>query len=164
MGNTVLGMLAALALLVPAHADAAAPNGMPNATVEQLVTLAFSFSAGAHTESKTSVADCRKRDEGGWRCEATKISADRVKLVKVRLRDGYPIASEEPVPTLELAVDGICAYPYVVNGQRVPTGKPSQRLDRLGIALAGGGSVENFARLGYQARKAGWTPSGGWPS
>lgn len=45
MKTTVLGMLVALALLVPAHADAAAPNGMPNATVEQLATLAV-VSAG----------------------------------------------------------------------------------------------------------------------
>ena len=93
-----------------------------------------------------------------------KVSADRVKLVKARLRDDYPIASEEPEPTIELAVDGICAFPYVVNGQRMQTGKPSQRHDRLGIALAGGEKVEEFARHGWAARKAGWTPEGGWPS
>jgi len=52
-------------------ADAAAPNGMPNATVDQLATVAFSLSAGPHTESKTTVADCRRRDAGGWRCDAT---------------------------------------------------------------------------------------------
>ena len=91
-----------------------------------------------------------------------KVSADRVKLVKARLRDDYPIASEEPVPTLELAVDGICAFPYVVNGQRMANGKPSQRHDRLGIALAGGEKVEEFARLGYKARREGWTPEEGW--
>lgn len=87
-----------------------------------------------------------------------KVSADRVKLVKARLRDGYPLTSEDEFPTeatLELAVDGIAAYPFVVNGSRVAEGKASNRHDRLGIALAGGEKVEEFARLGYQARKAG---------
>lgn len=80
----------------------------------------------------------------------SKISADRVKLVKARLKDGYSIEQ------LELAVDGIGACPFVVNGQRTREGTPSQRHDRLGIALAGGEKVEEFARLGHQARKQGW--------
>lgn len=97
----------------------------------------------------------------------SKISADRVKLVKARLKDGYQIASEEWLPdhvTLELAVDGICAHRFVCNGQRSRSGSLAQRHDRLGIALGGGEKVEEFARLGYKARKAGWTPEGGWPS
>lgn len=87
-----------------------------------------------------------------------KTSADRVKLVKARLRDGYEISSEEwlpPEPTLELAVDGLCTFPYTVNGMRVKEGSASHRHDRLGIALGGGESVERFARMGYQARKDG---------
>lgn len=79
----------------------------------------------------------------------SKTSADRVKLVKSRLKDGY---SPEQI---ELAVDGIAAYPFVVNGTRTRTGRDSERHDRLGIPLGGGESVEKFAVLGYQARKAG---------
>lgn len=97
----------------------------------------------------------------------SKVSADRVKLVKARIKDGYAITDDDPFPdhaTLELAIDGIAAHPFVVNGQRVPAGKPSQRHDRLGIALGGGEEVEKFARLGYAARKAGWRPETGWPT
>lgn len=87
----------------------------------------------------------------------SKTSADRVKAVKARLKDGYSIEQ------LELAVDGISAYPYIgTGGQRFATGKPAQRHDRLGIALGGGEAVERFAVLGYAARKAGWTPEQGW--
>lgn len=96
-----------------------------------------------------------------------KVSADRVKAVKARLKDGYPITSDEHLPTdptLELAVDGICSHPFVVNGQRSRTGSQSQRHDRLGICLGGGEKVEEFARLGYAARKAGFTPAEGWPA
>ena len=79
----------------------------------------------------------------------SKVSADRIKLVKSRLKDGYTVEQ------LELAVDGIGAYRYVTNGHRTRTGNPTNRHDRLGIALAGGEKVEEFARLGYQARKEG---------
>jgi len=94
-----------------------------------------------------------------------KVSDDRVKTIKARIREGYEITSEDPLPThptLELAVDGIAAFPFVVNGTRVRNGEPSHRHDRLGIALGGGEKVEEFSRLGYQARKAGWTPEEGW--
>jgi hypothetical protein len=87
----------------------------------------------------------------------SKVSDDRVKLVKARLRDGYTFEQ------LELAVDGIGALPYVVNGSRKPTGTDSQRHDRLGIALGGGEKVEEFARLGYRARNQGWSVEDGWP-
>lgn len=110
-----------------------------------------------HPQGKEIVA-LIERWMRGTRHNKAKVSADRVKLVKSRLRDGYPLTSDDEYPaeaTLELAVDGIAAYPFVVNGQRVREGKPSQRHDRLGIALAGGEKVEEFARLGYQARKAG---------
>lgn len=97
----------------------------------------------------------------------SKVSADRVKLVKARIKDGYAITDDDPLPghaTLELAVDGLCAHRYVVNGHRVPDGTGSQLHDRLGICLAGGEAVEKFARLGYAARRAGWTPAEGWPA
>ena len=71
---------------------------------------------------------------------------------------------EDRIKLLADTIDGIAAHPFVVNGQRVPTGKPSQRHDRLGIALGGGEEVEKFARLGYAARKAGWRPETGWPT
>lgn len=90
-----------------------------------------------------------------------RTSADRIKLVKARIKDGYAVTSDDPLPTeatLELAVDGICAFPYVVNGHRQNHGSPAQRHDRLGIALEGGEAVEKFARLGYAARRAGWRP------
>lgn len=88
----------------------------------------------------------------------SKVSADRVKLVKARIKDGYEISAEEwlpDIPTLELAVDGIASHPFVVNGTRVPTGPKASRHDRLGIALGGGEKVEEFSRLGYKARKNG---------
>lgn len=89
----------------------------------------------------------------------SKTSADRVKLVKARLKDDYSIEQ------LELAIDGIAAYPYVgTGGQRFSKGKPGQRHDRLGIALGGGEAVEKFAVLGHEARGKGWTPEGGWPA
>lgn len=73
-------------------------------------------------------------------------AADRFDLVRSRLREGYTVAD------LELAIDGIGAFPYVINGQRVTEGKESQRHDRLGIALAGGESVERFANLGARTK------------
>jgi len=89
----------------------------------------------------------------------SKVSADRVKFVKARLKDDFTIEQ------LELAVDGICAFPYVgTGGQRFSKGKPGQRHDRLGIALGGGETVEKFAVLGHEARSKGWTPDGGWPA
>ena len=117
----------------------------------------------AHPQGAEIVALIERWKLGAGHPKA-KVSADRVKLVKARIRDGYPITSEQAEPTIELAVDGICAYPYVVNGRRMPAGEPSQRYDRLGIALAGGEKVEECSRLGYAARKAGWTPEGGWPT
>ncbi len=86
----------------------------------------------------------------------SKTSADRVKLIKARLKDGYSLDH------LELAIDGIAAFRFVVNGQRSQTGKPSQLHDRLGICLGGGEAVEKFALYGHEARKAGWTLEG-WP-
>lgn len=75
-------------------------------------------------------------------------AADRFDVIRARLAEGYTIEQ------IELAVDGIGAFRYVVNGNRVSSGKPGQRHDRLGIALGGGEAVERFAVLGYQARKA----------
>lgn len=79
----------------------------------------------------------------------SKVSADRVKLVKARLRDEYAVEQ------LELAIDGVCSFPFVVNAQRKTEGKPSQRFDQLSHALKSGEHVERFAVMGHEARKAG---------
>ena len=71
MTKMILGTLALVALLIPTTASAAAPNGMPDTTVENLTELAFSFSAGPFTDSRTNVRNCRKRGRKAWRCEAT---------------------------------------------------------------------------------------------
>jgi len=120
----------------------------------------------AHPQGAEIVALIERWKLGAGHPKA-KVSADRVKLVKARISDGYPITDDDPLPghaTLELAVDGLCAHRYVVNGHRVPDGTGSQLHDRLGICLAGGEAVEKFARLGYAARRAGWTPAEGWPA
>lgn len=76
-----------------------------------------------------------------------KVSKDRIEIVKARLKDGYDLDA------LELAIDGIGHFRYVVNGQRVRTGNPSQRHDALSLALKGGENLERFANLGAQARR-----------
>jgi hypothetical protein len=76
-----------------------------------------------------------------------KVSKDRVEIVKARLKDGYTLDQ------LALAIDGIGAFPYVINGQRVKEGKPSQRHDALSLALKGGENLERFANLGAQVKE-----------
>jgi hypothetical protein len=78
---------------------------------------------------------------------ANAYTADRFDVVKARLSEGYTVED------LELAVDGIGAFRYVVNGERTRNGTPAQRHDRLGIALGGGEAVERFANLGHRARR-----------
>lgn len=78
-----------------------------------------------------------------------KMSADRVKLIRARLHDGY--TPEQ----IALAIDGLAAAPYVVNAQRRSEGKDSQRYDQLKHALNGGQDLERFANLGHRARKQG---------
>lgn len=86
----------------------------------------------------------------------SKDSADRIKMVKSRLRDGYSIEQ------LEQAVDGIGAYRFVVAAKRAKDGHQSQRFDELSHAIGSGEKVEKAARLGYAARQQGWTLEGGW--
>lgn len=106
-----------------------------------------------------------------WReaCNHPKAKAGtaRVKLVAARIKDGYPVTSEEWLPsepTLELAIDGLAAYPYRVFNRRYAEGKPADRDDDLTAALKDEKHVELCARLGYKARQAGWTLEGGWPA
>lgn len=77
-----------------------------------------------------------------------KASKDRFDLIKARLKDGYTVEQ------IELAIDGLAAFPYVVNAQRSATGKDSQRYDQLKHCLKGGMELERFANLGFQARRA----------
>jgi len=74
-------------------------------------------------------------------------SKDRFDLVRARLTDGYDFEQ------IRLAIDGLAAFPFVVNAQRRSEGKPSQRYDQLKHALKGGTELERFANLGHQARK-----------
>ena len=94
-----------------------------------------------------------------------KVSKDRIRLVKARLSDGFPLSAEDHLPTeptLELAVDGIASHPYLLYGKRKRTGAESNRYDDLKDALGDAPKVEEAARAGYLARKKGWTAEG-WP-
>lgn len=79
--------------------------------------------------------------------KANIYAADRFDVVKARLREGY-----EP-KDIELAIKGIGAFPYVVEGQRMRYGTRGQKHDRLGIACGSGENLERMANLGHQARK-----------
>ena len=79
----------------------------------------------------------------------SKVSADRVKLVKSRLKDGYSI--EE----LQLAIDGLAAFPYRVYDKRLPNGRPADRHDQLKDALGDSERLEKLANLGAEARRNG---------
>lgn len=111
----------------------------------------------AHPLGKEIVALIERWKLGAGHAKS-KTSGDRIKLVKARLKDGYSVEQ------IALAIDGLAAHPYVVNAQRRPRGKDSQRYDQLKNALNGGQDLERFANLGHNARKAGWTPEEGWPT
>lgn len=89
------------------------------------------------------------------------LGGPRVKLVKARLKDGYPIQGDNEA-SLELAIDGICAYPFQVYDRRSAKGRKQDRRDDFELALKDEKHVESLARLGWKARREGWTPEGGW--
>lgn len=89
--------------------------------------------------------DAWKRHTGHPKANAN--AGDRFDVVKARLAEGY--TPED----IELAIEGIGARPYVVEGQRVKHGGRGQRFDRLGIVCGGGEQIEKFAVIGYEARK-----------
>lgn len=93
----------------------------------------------------------------------TKLGKPRVKLVKARLRDGFPITSSETEPTLELAIDGVAAYPYRVYNRRQKEGRPSDLDNGFDRALQDEKHVEELSRYGWKARQEGWTVENGWP-
>ncbi len=95
-----------------------------------------------------------------------KIGVARLRMVRARIKDGFAITLDEgadPEPTLELAVIGICAYPFRVFDRRYRDGNPSNRDDDLSAAMKDEKHVEAMARLGFKALREGWTPEGGWP-
>lgn len=99
--------------------------------------------------------------------KSAKIGIPRMKLMKARHKDGFPISIPDdapPEPTLELAIDGLCAFPYRVYDKRFREGRKSDLDNDLDLALKDERHVEQLARLGWKARREGWTPEGGWPS
>ena len=93
------------------------------------------------------------------------VGRARVKMVKARLSDGFALGSEDHLPdhpTLELAIDGVASHPYLLYGKRQRAGPEANRYDDLKDALGDEPKVEESARAGYVARKAGWTPEEGW--
>jgi hypothetical protein len=94
--------------------------------------------------------------------KTVKLGKPRVKLVRARLRDGFSLSADDE-PSLELAIDGIAAYPYRVFNERKREGNASDRDDSFDRALQDEKHVESLSRYGWKARKAGWTPETGWP-
>ena len=120
--------------------------------------------AGPAGREITDLIDRWRRATGKTKA---KIGRPRIKLVKARLADGYPITDPDPLPdhvTLELAIDGLAAFPYRRFKDRHRDGKPSELENDLTHALKDEKHVEELARYGYRARKAGWTVEGGWPA
>lgn len=110
-----------------------------------------------HTKGREIVALIERWKRGTGK-KTAKAGAQRVKLIKSRLKDGYPITSDDWLPaepTLELAVDGLCAFPYRVFDRRQREGKKVNLDNDLTAALKDEKHVEQMARLGYQARKDG---------
>ena len=83
-------------------------------------------------------------------------AADRFDMIVARRKEGYGFKfdPEDPAPTIDLAIEGLAANPYVgPKGRQSHNGTGSSRHDRLGIALGSGEDLERFARLGYLARR-----------
>ena len=108
-----------------------------------------------------------------WKRGANKPTAKagktRVKMVKARLREKYPLKHDpgEPEPNLELAIIGLCAFPYRLYDKRYASdekvgGELPARDDDLSAALKDEKHVENLSRLGWVALKSGYSPEGGW--
>lgn len=73
--------------------------------------------------------------------ERAKLGEKRAAVVRARLRDNF---TEEQ---LLRAVDGVAMFPFVVNGQRRPKGKPDQRYDDLELICRNEVNVEKFIGL-----------------
>lgn len=79
-----------------------------------------------------------------------KASKDRYDLLRARLNDCYDPSE------IELAIDGLGAFPYRSFDKRLREGDPSQRDDQLSVCLKSGEALERMANLGAIARKNGW--------
>jgi hypothetical protein len=77
----------------------------------------------------------------------SKLTADRFDAIRAALKAGYTVEQ------LEWAIEGIVAFPFVVNGQRSPQGAPANRHDDVTLACTVGKRIEKLANLGYQERR-----------
>ena len=100
-----------------------------------------------HHPQRKEITDLIERWKLATGHPKSKNSKDRFDVIRARLKDGYDLT------VLELAIDGIGAYPFVCSGQRKGAGLPSQRHDSLSLALKGGENLERFANLGALARR-----------
>ena len=114
-----------------------------------------------HHPKGKEIRDLFDRWRVGSGHSAAKLGGPRMKLIKARLKDGYPIKGDNEA-SLELAIDGICAYPYAVYDKRFAEGRKQDRRDDFELALKDEKHVESLARLGWKARRDGWTPDHGW--
>lgn len=76
----------------------------------------------------------------------SKLTPDRFDAIKQALK----LYSAEQ---LELAIEGIAAFPFVVNGDRVPAGPENMRHMDVTLAVSVGKRIEKLANLGYQERR-----------
>lgn len=114
----------------------------------------------SHPKGK-EIVDLFERWKQGSGHPKALLGLNRMKLIKARLKDGYPIKGDNEA-SLELAIDGICAYPYAVYDKRFAEGRKQDRRDDFELALKDEKHVESLARLGWTARREGWTPDHGW--
>lgn len=116
----------------------------------------------ANAEAK---AVCERWKEATGKTKAV-IGKSRIKMVNARAGEGYAYTSDDWLPdhiTLELAVDGLASHPYRVYDKRFATGRKADLDNDLDACMKDEKHVERCARLGYAARKAGWTLEEGWP-
>ena len=117
------------------------------------------------TSNAAAKAVCERWKQATGKSKAV-IGKSRIKMVNARAGDGYPYTSEDWLPdhiTLELAVDGLASHPYRVYDKRFATGRKADLDNDLDACMKDEKHVERCARLGYAARKAGWTLEEGWP-
>lgn len=113
----------------------------------------------AHHPRGAEIADLIERWKRGANHPKAAIGKARTKLVVARMKE-YPLSADEWLPegpTLELAVDGLCAFPHRRFDDRFrEPQKGSKRDDDFSVALKDEKHVEHLSRLGYRARKNGW--------
>ncbi len=102
-----------------------------------------------------------------WRTGTGKVKAKRgatrIKRAKARLKDGYPVSTEETEPSIAYAIDGLVAFPYRNYNRRYAVGKKAHLDNDLSAALKDEKHIEGLSRLGLKARSLGWTRDNRWP-